>query len=200
MEAYRQAAASSSYQRAQARNPDGSAAPGAAGGGSMAASMTLDEACSILSVKKPARGEATTTLAAATERYKDIDVAIAERYTKIGPDFPAMGEHWVNGESVMRSGDGPRPAILTYITVDGKPTLTGVVYTIVLKPGEKTPKLPDISDLLPKSSTSTKTPGLNDLVPEIAEGLSSPTDAESPTAEPTTGGLAGLLGLLGGGS
>lgn len=68
------------------------------------------------------------------------------------------------------------------------------------KPGEKTPKLPDISDLLPKSSASTKTPGLNDLVPEIAEGLSAPTDAESPTAEPTTGGLAGLLGLLGGGS
>lgn len=68
------------------------------------------------------------------------------------------------------------------------------------KPGEKTPKLPDISDLLPKSSTSTKTPGLNDLVPEIAEGLSSPTGTESPTAEPTTGGLAGLLGLLGGGS
>lgn len=72
MEAYRQAAASSSYQRAQARNPDGSAAPGAAGGGSMAANMTLDEACSILSVKKPTRGEATTTLAAATERYKSL--------------------------------------------------------------------------------------------------------------------------------
>ncbi|GGR41027.1 phospholipid/cholesterol/gamma-HCH transport system substrate-binding protein [Nocardioides luteus] len=70
------------------------------------------------------------------------------------------------------------------------------------KPGEKTPKLPDVADLLPKSSTSTstKTPGLSGLVPEIAEGLSAPADADTPSAEPTTGGLTGLLeGLLGGG-
>jgi hypothetical protein len=77
----------------------------------------------------------------ATERFKDIDVAIAERYVKIGPDFPAMGEHWVNGESVMKSTEGPRPSILTYTTIDGKPTLTGVVYTVILPPGKKPPEL-----------------------------------------------------------
>ena len=68
-----------------------------------------------------------------------------------------------------------------------------------LKPGEKAPKLPDLSDLLPKSQAQTKTPGLNGLVPEITEGLSGPSSVESPSAAPT-GGLAGLLGMLGGGS
>ena len=76
---------------------------------------------------------------AATERFKDIEAAIAENYVKIGPDFPAMGEHWVRGESVMKSAGTPLPAILTYATIDGKPTLTGAVYTVILKPGEKPP-------------------------------------------------------------
>lgn len=77
---------------------------------------------------------------AATERFKDINVAIAERYVKIGPDFPAMGEHWANGESVMKSADGARPSILTYVNIDGKPTLTGVVYTVILPPNGKVPE------------------------------------------------------------
>jgi import inner membrane translocase subunit TIM16 len=72
MEAYRQAAASSTYQRAaQARNPDGSASNGG-GGVSLASSMTLEEACNILNVKKPAKGQVATTLAEATERYKQL--------------------------------------------------------------------------------------------------------------------------------
>ena len=77
---------------------------------------------------------------AASERFKDINVAIDERYVKIGPDFPAMGEHWVNGESVMKSAESPRPSILTYVTIDGKPTLTGVVYTVILPPNGKMPQ------------------------------------------------------------
>jgi hypothetical protein len=76
---------------------------------------------------------------AATERFKDIEVAISENYVKVGPDFPAMGEHWVRGESVMKSVGVPMPAILTYASIDGKPTLTGAVYTLILKPGEKPP-------------------------------------------------------------
>ncbi|TQL68441.1 phospholipid/cholesterol/gamma-HCH transport system substrate-binding protein [Nocardioides albertanoniae] len=67
------------------------------------------------------------------------------------------------------------------------------------KPGEKTPKLPDMSDLLPKSQTQSKAPGLNDLVPEITEGLTAPPGGSS-TAEAPSGGLSGLLGLLGGGT
>uniref|UniRef100_A0A8H7NFX6 Mitochondrial import inner membrane translocase subunit TIM16 n=1 Tax=Bionectria ochroleuca TaxID=29856 RepID=A0A8H7NFX6_BIOOC len=45
--AYRQAQASTAYQRAQAKNGN------AAGGRALAGSMTLDEACRILNVKPP---------------------------------------------------------------------------------------------------------------------------------------------------
>lgn len=80
---------------------------------------------------------------AATERFKDLDVAVTEHYGKVGPDFPAMGEHWVNAELIMRGEfDAARPAILTYTSISGKPTLTGVVYALALKRGEKPPMLP----------------------------------------------------------
>jgi hypothetical protein len=77
---------------------------------------------------------------AATARFHDRDVAIAENYVKVGPDFPAMGEHWVNGELIMKNVIDPkRPAILTYMDIGGKPTLTGVVYALTLGRGETPP-------------------------------------------------------------
>ena len=80
----------------------------------------------------------------ATERFKDITVAVSESYLKVGPDFPAMGEHWVNAERIMRAEFDPaRPAILTYATIGGKHTLTGAVYALALRPGEKPPAVPD---------------------------------------------------------
>jgi hypothetical protein len=78
----------------------------------------------------------------ATERFKDISVAVAESYLKLGPDFPGMGEHWVNGELIMRAELNPaRPAILTYATIDGKPTLTGAVYALSLGARDAPPEL-----------------------------------------------------------
>ena len=83
---------------------------------------------------------------ATTARFQDINVAIAENYVRIGPDFPAMGEHWVRGESVMRSDSTPMPSILTYAMIGGRRTLTGVVYTIVLHAGEKVPEMPPLAE------------------------------------------------------
>jgi hypothetical protein len=78
----------------------------------------------------------------ATERFKDISVAVSESYVKVGPDFPAMGVHWVNGELIMRAElDPARPAILTYATIGGQPTLTGAVYALALRPGEEPPEV-----------------------------------------------------------
>ncbi|MFL5613542.1 MAG: hypothetical protein ACJ796_07780 [Gemmatimonadaceae bacterium] len=79
---------------------------------------------------------------ATTARFQDINVAIAENYVRVGPDFPVMGEHWVRGESVMRSESTPMPSILTYATIDGRLTLTGVVYTLVRVPGVELPDMP----------------------------------------------------------
>lgn len=54
-EAYKQASASSQYQRAQAKNGNGG---GLSGRASLSSGMTLDEACKILNVKPPQGGKA----------------------------------------------------------------------------------------------------------------------------------------------
>ncbi|KAK4643243.1 mitochondrial import inner membrane translocase subunit TIM16 [Podospora bellae-mahoneyi] len=64
-EAYKQAAASSAYQRAQAQSGNGTA-----GRASLSSGMTLDEACKILNVKPPQKGEAN--MEEVMERFKRL--------------------------------------------------------------------------------------------------------------------------------
>lgn len=79
----------------------------------------------------------------ATEVFKDQKKAQAAGYRKFGPDMPNMGVHWINvGLAVTREVDFTRPSTLTYLTIDGKPQLTGVAYTYPLKPNEVPPQLP----------------------------------------------------------
>ncbi len=64
-----------------------------------------------------------------TARYRDQREALKDGYRRIGPDFPSMGEHWLNRAIVMRGEIDPlRPPILEYITVAGQPVLAGVAY------------------------------------------------------------------------
>lgn len=80
---------------------------------------------------------------AATERYKDQNAAAADGYRRLGPDFPAMGEHWANGEIVIRGEfDASRPGLLTYARINGVPTLTGAVYALPLSDTEVPPPFP----------------------------------------------------------
>jgi hypothetical protein len=80
---------------------------------------------------------------AATERYQDRNRAIADGFRLLGPDFPAMGEHWVNpGRMVDGTLDVHRPQALSYATIAGRPTLIGVIYARPLHPGEAAPDFP----------------------------------------------------------
>lgn len=80
---------------------------------------------------------------AGTDQFRDRRVAIAAGYRRLGMDFPSMGEHWVNPGMVLAGDfDAARPAILSYIVIDGQPTLAGVVYAIPLVNGAKPPPVP----------------------------------------------------------
>jgi hypothetical protein len=79
----------------------------------------------------------------ATRRYRDRSAAIADGFRLLGPDFPAMGEHWVQpGRMVEGRLDVSRPQALSYAVIDGRPVLTGVIYARPLVPGEPMPDFP----------------------------------------------------------
>jgi hypothetical protein len=78
---------------------------------------------------------ALDSLAAATARetarYVDRRVAVADGYRRIGTDFPGMGEHWLHPGALLDGRlDPTRPTLLTYATLDGRPTLLGVGFVV----------------------------------------------------------------------
>ncbi|MDH3271067.1 MAG: hypothetical protein OEN56_07025 [Gemmatimonadota bacterium] len=75
------------------------------------------------------------------QRFEDVGVAITEGYRKLGPDFPGMGEHWVNpGLVIAGTLDPDRPPVIAYTTRRGKRVLVGFAFTRVLAPDEVPPK------------------------------------------------------------
>lgn len=83
------------------------------------------------------------TARAATAKYQDRSVAIADGYRQIGSDFPAMGEHWINiGLLFDGKFDPAHPEVLTYVVVSGTPRLLGVAYVLPLLKGESAPDWP----------------------------------------------------------
>ena len=82
-----------------------------------------------------------------TERYRTRAAAVADGFRPLGPDAPAMGQHWVHPGRVLSSVFDPaRPAGLTYMIVGGRPTLTGVIYVLPLDPGAQPPREPASAD------------------------------------------------------
>ncbi|HZH40859.1 MAG TPA: hypothetical protein VFD85_07600 [Gemmatimonadales bacterium] len=81
----------------------------------------------------------------ATARYRDVAQAMADGYRPMGPESPAMGQHWVQIGLVIGGKVDPRePAILEYATSEGAsaPTLVGVAYAVPLASGETPPDTP----------------------------------------------------------
>lgn len=79
----------------------------------------------------------------AADRYRDLDSAIAAGYRAVGPELPAMGQHWI--QLAFLSGDRfdpDQPSVLEYITLGGRNVLVGVAYAILLAPGASPPDAP----------------------------------------------------------
>ncbi len=95
----------------------------------------------------PARAQDTATFLAtareATARFRDRAVAAGEGYRAIGPDFPSMGEHWVNIALVAEGAFDPaRPQILEYASFGGRPVLVGVAWALPVGNGRALPAFP----------------------------------------------------------
>lgn len=81
---------------------------------------------------------------AATQRYFEPGAAAADGYRAVGPDFPAMGAHWVHpGLVIAGVFDAEQPQILSYASVAGAVRLVGVAYAIPLAEGESPPAFPN---------------------------------------------------------
>jgi hypothetical protein len=75
----------------------------------------------------------TAAVRAATERYREPSVALAEGYRRLGPDFPGMGEHWVNAALLVNGvRDVAHPPILEYAILEGRRTLIGITYAVLV--------------------------------------------------------------------
>lgn len=80
---------------------------------------------------------------AGTLRYRDRAVAIADGYRFVGPDLPAMGEHWLNIRRILAdSVDAAHPSVLIYVESPDGPVLAGTAYTRLLVPGDAYPDFP----------------------------------------------------------
>lgn len=78
-----------------------------------------------------------------TAKYRNRSRAIADGYRAMGPESPAMGQHWVQPTLLVATRFDPdRPPILEYATVREQPLLVGVAYALPLTPTELPPEFP----------------------------------------------------------
>ncbi len=84
-----------------------------------------------------------TRARAATAKYHDRAAAIADGYRAMGPETPAMGQHWLQPSLLVADRlDPAAPPILEYATVEGRPVLVGVAFALPLADGESAPDTP----------------------------------------------------------
>jgi hypothetical protein len=109
--------------------------------GSMWGQHALHAAAATVSDTDAARFVAAAR--AGTVRYRDRSIAIADGYRQVGPDLPAMGEHWLNIALILAdSVDPARPPVLIYVPSPNGPVLAGAAYTRLLTPTDSYPAFP----------------------------------------------------------
>lgn len=65
----------------------------------------------------------------ATEKYRDVNVALAAGYIQVTQDLPAIAAHFINPRLSLQDFDPARPQILLYTKQSGEWQLVGVSYT-----------------------------------------------------------------------
>lgn len=80
---------------------------------------------------------------AATAPLRDPEAARAAGYRAVGPDFPGMGQHWIHPSLILRSTpDAAQPPVLEYAELNGKLTLVGVAYAVLVNADTAPASLP----------------------------------------------------------
>jgi hypothetical protein len=83
-----------------------------------------------------------------TRAFRSQTEAIRAGYRKLGPDFPGMGEHWVQPALIVRGELDPRrPPVLSFLDVGGEPVLVGLAFTLPLGPDDGPPEGPFGTDV-----------------------------------------------------
>ncbi|MEP7384367.1 MAG: hypothetical protein ABI910_22005 [Gemmatimonadota bacterium] len=78
-----------------------------------------------------------------TRRYLTRQNAIDDGFTRVGVEFPAMGEHWVSFARVMEDAfDAKRPTILIYMNTSDGAQLAGVAYSKLVRRRDQPPDFP----------------------------------------------------------
>src|SRR5437773_8658620 len=80
---------------------------------------------------------------AGTEALRHPDAARLAGYHPVGPDFPGMGQHWIHTALILRPIPDPaQPPVLEYAELNGKLTLVGVAYAVLVKSDTAPASLP----------------------------------------------------------
>jgi len=75
---------------------------------------------------------------AARSRLAHVETATAEGYRRLGPDFPGMGEHWIQpGLVIAGKLDPAHPPVVSYASIGGERRLIGFAFTRVLGPDDR---------------------------------------------------------------
>jgi hypothetical protein len=76
----------------------------------------------------------------AAGRFPDPAAAAAAGYRAVGPELPAMGQHWVQVALLIGGRVDPaNPQILEYASIGDRKVLVGVAYAILVGPGGSAP-------------------------------------------------------------
>lgn len=78
-----------------------------------------------------------------TSRFQDQQRAIDEGFTRVGVEFPAMGEHWVSFARILENVFAPeQPSVLIYVNTTRGPQLAGVAYSSLVSGQTAPPTFP----------------------------------------------------------